>query len=672
MSGRVTGTILDEKYEIVRRLGSGGMGEVYLVRHIHLQELRVVKILRQDLAADPVAQKRFVREARLATQIKHANVAILYDFSRLPDGSFYMVWEHIEGQDVGDCIRRRGPFPVRLGIRLGIQALRGLEAIHAAGIIHRDVSPDNLMIMENVRKQPWLKIIDLGLAKNLAGDGTLEITQVGMFMGKLQYCSPEQAGAAEGIVLDRRSDLYSFALVLFEMMTGLPAFDSENQHGFVLKRLTEDPLSLIGRNPNVDVPLELDRVMQRALKRDREERFPDGITFIQALERVERSLEGVDTREVTMPPELRRPPDPEAKRRSSHELSREERLDLLAQIERAGKKSPASSTPGPVRSAAPSTPPPGAAIVALIPIPASVPLSTVSAASVPQLPLAPSPEVRQRVAETEKVLNKYIQNKQLPLARLALETLLELAPSHPNRGDYENWVNLLGSELEQDKRADVSIAAARAAVGRRDFRTARTELTSVTRNDLSGRRSEALTEEIDRAERDQKAGVEEEDRRKRLSQFLDQRKPVEAEQELNELARLGLPRVTLDAYRERLDEVKNAAEHDRLLAPLEKRYRDHLQMRNWFAARDVALELERNLPASPRAAVMYGEVERLEMIHKKQQAVEEAVVQIDSFIDKGDLRQGELAFRILLQLDPENRHRKRFEKQLKNLSKASR
>src|SRR5262249_34362550 len=110
------------------------MGEVYLVRHLHLQELRVVKILRQDLAADPVAQRRSVREARLAPKIKPPTVAILYDFSRLPDGSFYMVWEHIEGEQIGDYIRRNGPFPVALAIRLGVQALRGLEAIHHTGV----------------------------------------------------------------------------------------------------------------------------------------------------------------------------------------------------------------------------------------------------------------------------------------------------------------------------------------------------------------------------------------------------------------------------------------------------------------------------------------------------------------------------------------------------------
>ena len=205
---REPGTILDGKYEIVQRLGSGGMGEVYLVRHLHLQELRVIKILRQDLAADSSAQKRFMREARLATQIKHPNVAILYDFASLEDGSFYMVWEHIEGQDVGDRLRHQGPFTVPVAIQLGIQALHGLEAIHSIGVVHRDISPDNLMITQDKKGQPQVKIIDLGLAKTLEPDANYEVTQVGMFMGKLRYCSPEQAGTVSGgEAIDLRSDL---------------------------------------------------------------------------------------------------------------------------------------------------------------------------------------------------------------------------------------------------------------------------------------------------------------------------------------------------------------------------------------------------------------------------------------------------------------------------------
>ncbi|MEA2691287.1 MAG: hypothetical protein QOJ16_674, partial [Acidobacteriota bacterium] len=354
MSSREPGTVLDGKYEIVRRLGSGGMGEVHLVRHLHLQELRVVKILRQDLASDPSAQARFLREARLATQIKHPNVAILYDFSRLADGSFYMVWEHIEGQDVGDRLRKSGHFPIPVAIQLGIQALRGLEAIHQTGVIHRDLSPDNLMITEDRRGQYRMKIIDLGLAKNLGPPDTtsnLEITQVGMFMGKLQYCSPEQAGTVSGETLDRRSDIYSFGLVLYEMLVGLPPFDSENPHGFIFKRLSEDPLPLVGRNPRVEIPAELDRVIRRSLERDREKRYPDAILFINALEKVGKSLAAIETQEIPVaPPALAPPgapapsvPRPAPRQRSSSELSPEEKKELLAQIDRAGRRAQEST-----------------------------------------------------------------------------------------------------------------------------------------------------------------------------------------------------------------------------------------------------------------------------------------------------------------------------------------
>jgi serine/threonine protein kinase len=793
LSAREPGTILDGKYEIVQRLGSGGMGEVYLVRHVHLQELRVVKILRQDLAADPVAQKRFVREARLATQIKHPNVAILYDFSRLPDGSFYMVWEHIQGQDVGDWLRQRGPFPVATAIRLGIQALRGLGAIHTAGIIHRDVSPDNLMIMENHRQQAWLKIIDLGLAKNLAPEDTtssgssFEITQVGMFMGKLQYCSPEQAGAASGEVLDRRSDLYSFALVFYEMITGLPPFESESPHGFIFKRLSEEPLPMVGRNPKVAVPAELDRVVRQALERDRDKRMPDAVSFIVALERVEKGLSKVETREVMMPPAGRAgEPRPAAqpRQRSSSELSREERLDLLAQIERAAKRvsessmdmaraegaiaagrleearrmvaqieaahprspgldqikerlarTPAATAPAERTAGAPHAAAPSAAPAAIPPlaaaapsagkeVPASPPPATSAAPLAPPAPLAamgagapPPPAAtrhrrdreeggvaaglrdearrpaapatpptggagvagaasektadrRERTAEAEKVLRKYLDHKQLPLARLALETLLELAPQHPNRSDYEGWVKLLAEEVEQERRAEVALMAGRAALGRRDFAKVREELQLVRRNDLSGERAAALEAELEETEHGLRQGAEFERRKRRLNELLATRKVAEAEREIEHLAGLGLSKITLDSYRERLQETRLAADQERLAAPIEKRYREMLHGHDWFAAREAANDMERAAPASSRAGVMYAEIERLEAIHQRQQAVEQGVRQIDAFLERGDLASAELAFRILLNLDPENRHRKRLERQLRGASRG--
>jgi serine/threonine protein kinase len=676
---REPGSILDGKYEIVQRLGSGGMGEVYLVRHVHLQELRVVKILRQDLAADPSAQKRFMREARLATQIKHPNVAILYDFATLPDGSFYMVWEHIQGQDVGDRIRRQGPFPVPAAVQLGIQALQGLEAVHATGVIHRDLSPDNLMITEDKSGNLRIKIIDLGLARTLEADANFEITQVGMFMGKLQYCSPEQAGVPTGVTLDHRSDLYSFGLVLYEMIAGLPPFDSENQHGFVFKRLSEDPLPLRGRNPRVDVPEELNRILRRALERDREQRYPDARSFIIALEKVAKGLHAVETREIPLTvvnqaqPPAPAPAPPPPRQRSSGELSRAEKLDLLAQIERASKRvqentidlsrAEAALTAGRLEEAQ-----------RLI---AEIEAANPRALGLDRLKERLAQAVRQReeqarqreemtrrAAETEQVLTNYLEKKQLPLARLALETLLEIRPDHPRRGEFESWMQVLAEEAERGKRAEAALTAGRAALAGGDVKTARRELETVARNDPTGKRAEAFSRELEEAEREAEQGAEIERRRRRFEELLAAHRLVEAKEELDALSKLDVPRVTLDFYREQWTEARAQVQAEEQSAVFERRYRQAVTDRNWFAARDVALELGKAQPGSPRVAAMYAEVERLEAIDRRQQALEQGVRQVETFIEQGDAGKAELALKILLQMDPENRHRKRLEKQV--------
>ena len=690
MSVREPGSVLDGKYEIVQRLGSGGMGEVYLVRHVHLQELRVVKILRQDLAADPSAQKRFMREARLATQIKHPNVAILYDFSSLPDASFYMVWEHIQGQDVGDRLRRQGPFPVMAAVRLAIQALNGLEAVHATGVIHRDLSPDNLMITEDKAGNLRLKIIDLGLARTLETDSSFEITQVGMFMGKLQYCSPEQA-SPNGGALDHRSDLYSFGLVLYEMIAGLPPFESENQHGFIFKRLSEDPLPLRGRNPRVEVPVELDRVVRRALERDRDQRFPDARAFISALERVEESLAGLETKEIpqsvvaaaraagTPPAETPLPAAPRPvsqldaqipRERTSSELSKAERVDLLAQIERASKRVQESS--GEIARAE-------AALAAGRVDEAQALIARIEAATPRALGLDRlkdrMAQIREqeaqarRVAETEQVLRQYLQRKQLPLARLAFETLLEIQPNHPKRGELEGWLQVLADESSQAKRAEAALAAGRSALERRDFQAARRELETIARNDAGGKRAEAFNEELERAEREDRENVESEARRRRFEELIAAHRVVEAKDELDALARLDIPRVTLDFYREQLTAARAGIQKEEQDAVFARRYRQSVEDHNWSTAREIARELEAAQPSSPRATAMFSEVDRLESIHRRQQALEQGVHQVEAFIAQGEAAKAELALKILVQMDPENRHRKRLEKAVGGLKR---
>jgi serine/threonine protein kinase len=641
LNAREPGAVLDGKYEIVERLGSGGMGEVYLVRHLHLQELRVIKILRQDLAADDSAQKRFMREARLATQVKHANVAILYDFSTLPDGSFYMVWEHIEGQDVGDRIRRQGPFLVPVAVRLGIQALRGLQAIHATGVIHRDLSPDNLMITEDRSGNLRLRIIDLGLARTLEADANFEITQVGMFMGKLQYCSPEQASPG-GVTLDHRSDLYSLGLVLYEMITGLPPFESENQHGFIFKRLSEDPLPLRGRNPKVEVPMALDRVVRRALERDRDRRFSGAREFIQALEQVQQGLTAVETREILMNPYLTATPTPAAsssaapvsapeirstdRTRSSSELSKAERVDLLAQIERASKRVQESSVElsrAEAVLAAGRLDEAGELIERIeIAAPRTLGLGSLK----DRLTQARErEETQRRAAETERVLAGYLQKKQLQLARLALETLLELQPDHPKRGEYEGKIGAVGDEAQRAKRAEAALAA-------------------------------------ERAEREVRENAEGERRRKHFEELLAAHRVVEAKAELDALSRLDIPRVTLDFLREQLAEARAGIRWEEAEAVFEQRYRQSLQDHNWAAAREVAQEIGQHPQGRRRAEAIFAEIDRLEAVQHRQQAIEQGVQQVQTFIDQGDAAKAGLALKILLQMDPDNRHRKRLEK----------
>ena len=284
--------LIDGKYQILDRLGVGGMGEIFKVRHIHLNELRVIKIMRPNVAADDQGLQRFLQEARTSTQIKHKNLAMLYDFAQLDDGSYYMVWEFIDGTNIQRWIASNGPMPGRLTIEISIQALHGLEHLHSMGLIHRDISPENIMLSQDHHGKLMVKVIDFGIAKSLAeGESGHGLTQTGMFLGKLKYASPEQAGfLKEGENLDPRSDLYSFGIVMYEMLAGKAPFQATNPHGYILKHVTEKPAPIHELNPDVKVPSQLESIVFKSLEKSRDNRYATAGDFAQALEAIRNTV----------------------------------------------------------------------------------------------------------------------------------------------------------------------------------------------------------------------------------------------------------------------------------------------------------------------------------------------------------------------------------------------
>jgi serine/threonine protein kinase len=279
------GDRIDGKYEILSLLGVGGMGEVYRARHVTLDSVRCVKVMRASLMDDENFRARFLREARVATRVHHPNVAVIHDFDTTREGTCYLVSEFIDGITVRQWSRRHGRFPVDLCAYLILQVLSGLSQIHAKGLLHRDVSGDNIMLTLDHDDCPVAKIIDLGIAKVVEGsaDGT-QATQVGTFIGNPKYSSPEQLGLlGEDEALDARSDLYSLGIVIYEMVVGMAPFTSRTPQGYVAKHLMHKPQSFADAAGDLEVPAGFEELVFKALEKRREDRYRTAREFAKAL-----------------------------------------------------------------------------------------------------------------------------------------------------------------------------------------------------------------------------------------------------------------------------------------------------------------------------------------------------------------------------------------------------
>jgi eukaryotic-like serine/threonine-protein kinase len=264
------GSVVDGRYRVISRLGSGGMADVYCAEDQQLGRRVALKVLYRRFAEDQEFVERFRREASSAAGLQHQHVVSVYDRGEF-DGTYWIAMEYLEGRSLKRLIQEEGPLAPDRAIDLATQILRAARFAHRRGIIHRDLKPHNVIVDAEGRA----KVTDFGIARAGASD----MTQTGSIMGTAQYLSPEQA---QGHAVSAQSDIYSVGIILYEMLTGRVPFEGESAVTIALKQVSEHPVAPSQLNPAVTPALEA--TVMRALAKDPAQRYPDADAFIAALQ----------------------------------------------------------------------------------------------------------------------------------------------------------------------------------------------------------------------------------------------------------------------------------------------------------------------------------------------------------------------------------------------------
>jgi serine/threonine-protein kinase len=290
------GTVLSGRYRIERVLGEGGMGAVYEAEHTHMRKRLAVKVLHAEMGRMPEVVARFEREAMAAAHIDHPNVAAATDFGKLDDGSFFLVLEYVEGRTLRDEIGK-GAMELGSALHVTAQIASALSRAHALGIVHRDMKPENVMLVERDGDPFFVKVLDFGIAKvpvgelgskkENAGPGQPVLTQLGMIYGTPEYMAPEQA---LGLAVDARADLYALGVIAYEMTTGARPFDHESKVALLGMHVTAPVPKMSERAPEAGVPPEVEAIVQKLLAKEANDRFADARELTEALAEVSMQL----------------------------------------------------------------------------------------------------------------------------------------------------------------------------------------------------------------------------------------------------------------------------------------------------------------------------------------------------------------------------------------------
>jgi serine/threonine-protein kinase len=275
------GMVLSDRYRIVRKLGEGGMGAVYQAEHALIEKRIALKVLFPELTRRTDLVARFLQEAKSASRIGHENVIDISDFGQSPEGLVYIAMEFLDGNDLGHLLRTEGALTWERARPILMQIAKALRAAHEHGIIHRDMKPENVFLIQREARPDFVKVLDFGIAKSVGqDDGGPRLTQAGMIFGTPEYMSPEQA---QGQTPDHRVDVYALGCVMYHLLTGEVPFVSDSFMGILTKHMLEPVVPPRRRAPARAIPADVEAVCLRALEKDREKRWQDMDAFYRAL-----------------------------------------------------------------------------------------------------------------------------------------------------------------------------------------------------------------------------------------------------------------------------------------------------------------------------------------------------------------------------------------------------
>lgn len=283
------GMILRGKYEILERIGAGGMASVYRARHLAFAEVCAIKVVAGKLAHDDTFLRRFRNEAVVTRRLQHPNAVRVDDFDTTEDGRPFIVMEFVQGLNLRDVIRQEAPLHPRRAVGVTRQVASALAAAHELGIVHRDIKPDNILLARGGDGMDHAKVLDFGIAKvkeTVLGEEAYTPTRTGMVVGTPQYVSPEQAMGKRGEEIDGRSDLYSLGVVLYEMLTGRLPFASDTAMGMILHHLQTAPTPPHLARPDLGIAAPLSDLLMKALQKEPAQRYPTAADMVAALDAV--------------------------------------------------------------------------------------------------------------------------------------------------------------------------------------------------------------------------------------------------------------------------------------------------------------------------------------------------------------------------------------------------